>query len=344
MEGQVKLSWIDFFMKWSDKLVTYKENRQDLLEILEGIYTKLDLRFPLTEEGQRLKDVCPFTVLACINRGISDANRIRLASEVIQAFDLETEVPKEFYGVTTMNPMSTWFFTNKEHDSSKDIQNLWELFMVALKYADESSEVQRELFVAAYNKVITQKKVKWNITMGLYWIRPYSYLSLDACNKSYIIKKQLMEGTKKEIDKKLKVMPNAQTYLQWIAECKEAATQMNIMSFPELSYEAWMSQISADINGLFVEGPKTPTNIQAIYALSICANANQLSKLAVLHNTSRYLQACLYTHAKTQTDLQWIQDEFERDVKQSIKGLGSNIQCSSYAIGIALRKDANSIL
>lgn len=103
---------------------------------------------------------------------------------------------------------------------------------------------------------------------------------------------------------------------------------------------ACMSQISADINGFSIRGgPKVSTNIQAIYTMSICANMDQLSKLSTLHDTTRYLQACLYTHAKTRSDLQWLQDEFEEDVKKSMKGLANNIQFSSYSIGIALRKD-----
>lgn len=103
---------------------------------------------------------------------------------------------------------------------------------------------------------------------------------------------------------------------------------------------ACMSQISADINGFSIGGgPKVSANIQAIYTMSICANMDQLSKLSALHDTTRYLQACLYTHAKTRSDLQWLQDEFEEDVKKSMKGLANNIQFSSYSIGIALRKD-----
>lgn len=103
---------------------------------------------------------------------------------------------------------------------------------------------------------------------------------------------------------------------------------------------ACMSQISADIRGFSMGGgPKVSTNIQAIYTMSICANMDQLSKLSALHNTTRYLQACLYTHAKTKSDLQWLQDEFEEDAKKSIRGFANNIQFSSYAIGIALKKD-----
>ena len=100
-----------------------------------------------------------------------------------------------------------------------------------------------------------------------------------------------------------------------------------------------MSQISAEISGFSITGgPKISTNIQAIYTLGICGSMDQLSKLSALHSNSRYLQACLYTHAKTRSDLQWIQDEFEADAKKSLKLAGNNIQFSAYAIGIALRK------
>lgn len=105
---------------------------------------------------------------------------------------------------------------------------------------------------------------------------------------------------------------------------------------------ACISQISADISGFSIGGPKVSTNIQAIYTLSICANMDQLSKLAALHDTTRYLQACLYTHAKTRSDIQWLQDEFESDAKKSLRSMGSNIQFSSYAIGVALRKEGTS--
>lgn len=99
-----------------------------------------------------------------------------------------------------------------------------------------------------------------------------------------------------------------------------------------------MSQISADINGFSMGGgPKVSPNIQAIYTMSICANMDQLSKLSTLHHTTRYLQACLYNHAKTRSDLQWLQDEFEEDVKKSMKGLANNIQFLFYRNSITLR-------
>ena len=102
-----------------------------------------------------------------------------------------------------------------------------------------------------------------------------------------------------------------------------------------------MSQISADLQGLSIgHGPKVSTNIQAVYTLSTCACAEQLEKLSALHGVPVYLQACLYTHAKTGTALDWLQDELERDVQNASEGYSSNLQFSSYAVGIALRKES----
>ena len=66
---------------------------------------------------------------------------------------------------------------------------------------------------------------------------------------------------------------------------------------------------------------------------------DQLTRLSSLHDYTSYHQACLYTHAKTRSDFRWIQDEFEADVKKAFKSMNSNIQFSSYAIGVALKKE-----
>lgn len=107
---------------------------------------------------------------------------------------------------------------------------------------------------------------------------------------------------------------------------------------------ACMSQISADLHGMVAVGSRVSTNIQAVYTLSMCADFEQLSRLSALHTSTRYLQACLYVHAKTRTDLEWLCGEFEKDVKLVQNNMGSNIQFSAYAVGVALRKDGQDIL
>ncbi|MBR4027419.1 MAG: Hsp70 family protein, partial [Lachnospiraceae bacterium] len=105
-----------------------------------------------------------------------------------------------------------------------------------------------------------------------------------------------------------------------------------------------LNQIHADLHGMFIGGPKVSTNIQAILTMSICASEYQLQKLSVLHDSTRYLQACLYTHAKTKTDLAWIKEELEKDMQQANKKIGSNLQFSAHAMGIVLRNEGVQVL
>ena len=124
------------------------------------------------------------------------------------------------------------------------------MFEAGISYADNPSEVSKAAFIACYDKVRKQLGVKWNLTVGLYWIRPFSYLNLDERNRSYLTQ----DGTPyyAGITKisNLKKLPGAKTYLELIAACKEIFEKSDIPhhSFPELSYAAWKISTSGDQN------------------------------------------------------------------------------------------------
>ncbi|MBO5244498.1 MAG: Hsp70 family protein [Selenomonadales bacterium] len=101
-----------------------------------------------------------------------------------------------------------------------------------------------------------------------------------------------------------------------------------------------MLQLGGVMNGLAPSGgPRVSANIQAIYAMSICADRAQLGELSAIHSSSQYRQACLYTHAKTQTEISWLRQEFEKDIQRCKEGKKNFIQHSAYALGLALRKN-----
>lgn len=103
--------------------------------------------------------------------------------------------------------------------------------------------------------------------------------------------------------------------------------------------ELCMSQLSGVINGIAsCGGAKVCANIQAVYTMSICADRKQLSELSALRTSKQYHQACLYTHAKTQTGIPWLKQEFEKDIQRCRLGKKRLLQNSAYALGLALRK------
>lgn len=87
-------------------------------------------------------------------------------------FSIKREVPTSFEGIPLLFNVSAWFFANKEEREPHDIDNLWDLFEAAIEYADNKSNESKVSFASAYEKVIKQKHVRWNITIGLFFIRP----------------------------------------------------------------------------------------------------------------------------------------------------------------------------
>lgn len=53
-------------------------------------------------------------------------------------------------------------------------------------HSDDASTDNKNAFIAAYDTVTKQKMIKWNITMGLYWARPYTFINLDSTNRAFI--------------------------------------------------------------------------------------------------------------------------------------------------------------
>jgi len=102
--------------------------------------------------------------------------------------------------------------------------------------------------VSAYDVVLAQRGVKWNLTMGLFWIRPFVYLNLDSRNRWFILNEKNMPADFVNSLNKLPAPPSGEEYLSIIDRCHAAlATKAYPYdSFPELSCYAW--RISEEVN------------------------------------------------------------------------------------------------
>jgi 5-methylcytosine-specific restriction protein B len=163
---------------------------------------------------------------------------------------VKAEVPTEFDGIPVLNNMRAWFFSGKTYRKEDDISNLWDVFEAGINYADNPSEVSKSAFIACYDMVRKQLGIKWNLTMGLYWIRPFSYLNLDERNRSYLTQDGTLYYASIAKISNLKQLPGAKTYLELIAACKEIFEKSDSPhhSFPKLSHAAWMASTSEDQN------------------------------------------------------------------------------------------------
>lgn len=238
-----KFEWTKFYIKLANEILKYKNDRKKLLSILNKIFSTTGIKNSLYKGEEALKDVCPFTVFGIFNKG-SDKNRNKLLKQFAVEFDITETVPATFAGVPVLNPMMAWFFAGNAVVNNGDIDNLWELFESAIRFADGEEDRKKDV-IKYYNKVIKQRCAKWNITIGLYWIRPWNYLPLDDRTRKYC-KKYNVYDPLGEIIGDWKQPPEGDLYLKTVDNMKNNfidSKNNNLWSFPELSLSAWLDRI-----------------------------------------------------------------------------------------------------
>ncbi len=241
-EDEQEFKWTPFYEEFADKLLEHRKNRAALMQAIHTLLNKIEGISPLIDqpaEGKEepLDDVCPFTVFALFNRGITDKKRIEILSGLAGFLDVEAPTPSSFESIPLLNNLKPRFFAHKYQRDENDINTLWELFATALKHADNPDDSSTELFSTAYDKALKCNGVGWNLSMGLYWIRPWKYVTLDSQSRTYISKKLGLS-----IDKTgEKGYSSANDYLKLLDDL-EARFQEDaypVHSFPALSLAAW---------------------------------------------------------------------------------------------------------
>ena len=229
--------WIQFYMELADKLLGYKNNRAALIQKIKEVHTTIGMKLPTLDKDNNIIDIDPFTIFALFNKGIKNSNRILLLEGFKKVFDISATVPEEFDGIPVVNNMKATFYYFEGDRKEKDIDNLWKLFEYAINLSTTEDDEAKKNFASTFDVVIKQKGVSWNITMGLYWVRPYTYINLDARNRKLLENNNEKFSKKFDVIKLLKNVPSGKEYLDIISTTKEIMTEYK--TFPELSYDAW---------------------------------------------------------------------------------------------------------
>lgn len=275
-------AWTDFYSELATALLSFADDRKPLIEKIKAIYTNAGMKLPTLERENKIVDIDPFTVFGLFNKGISNDNRIAILSQIKELFGISAPVPTDFDGIPVLNNMSATFYYFSGERGEKDIDNLWSLFRYAISYADkQENEVE---FITAFNTVVSQKGVSWNITMGLYWIRPMTFINLDARNRKLLENNQSRFKPDIDILKLLKRMVSAENYLLLMKKTK--STMSEYESFPNLSLDAWKMS-TEDSEAFYGEDSSWwPTLAEYDPRLSKDDWKNYLLEIEIPHHTS----------------------------------------------------------
>jgi len=228
-------AWTEFYSEFATLLLNYENDRETLIEKIKQIYSNTQIKLPTLEKGNNIVDIDPFTIFGLFNKGITNENRIAILSQIKELFNVSAEVPTDYDGIPVLNNMSATFYHFIGDRGANDIDNLWKLFSYAISFADKQDN--KDDFESAFDLVVAQKGVSWNITMGLYWIRPYAFINLDARNRKLLENNHSRFKPDIDVVKMLKRILTAQNYLLLIGKVKEIMTEY--AAFPDLSYDAW---------------------------------------------------------------------------------------------------------
>ena len=187
MEKKTAYPWVEFYIEFANKLLAFADNRTPLVDMIKNVYKQIGINLPKLEKDGEVLDIDPFTLFGLFNKGITTENRIKIINAFAEKLGVTAVAPTEFEGVPVLNNQNATYYDFAGKGSrSDDIDNLWKVFTSAVEYADKNTESGKADFIKYYNLCLKQKGVRWNLTIGLYWVRPYTYINLDSRNRWFI--------------------------------------------------------------------------------------------------------------------------------------------------------------
>ena len=236
-----KIEWTDFYMEFADKLLEYHDNRKELISKIQNVFNNLNMTLPTLErdiEGNDIVpyDIDPFTIFALFNKQISYENRVNIITQIKKEFLLQNDVPNSFHGLATVNNLKATFYWFTGGRGDEDIENLWKLYELAINY----SNINKNEFVDVYNRVIKQNGIRWNITMGLNWIRPFTFINLDQNTRNLLSSDETFSKEFGDGIKSLKTPPSGGNYLKICDDVKSFLINSKFDNFVELSHRAYL--------------------------------------------------------------------------------------------------------
>src|SRR6266487_162364 len=180
-------TWIPMYQELAKELTRWENKQEELISFLEELRTQgfvITSLYDKDSDGARslLREIDPFTFFGVFNRRIGYDQRLIILAQIKTYFKLQSEIPEDFDGIPFLNNMKYWFVSDQATRRADDVRKLWRVFQLAL----QENPLENEEFLQAFDQALTVKQTNVNLTMGLFWIRPTTFLSLDQTNRTYL--------------------------------------------------------------------------------------------------------------------------------------------------------------
>lgn len=264
-----QFTWIPFYQELARELVSWENRQGELIAFLEILRKDGHVITPLIDKdknGSRflLNEIDPFTFFGVFNRGIGFEQRVNILTKVKQFFKLKSEVPDDFNGIPILNNIKSWFVAYQNTRKKNDVQKLWKVFELSFS----KNPLKNKSFLKAFDEALKVKETNVNLTMGLFWINPYTFLSLDSTNCRHLKIKIPAKGL------------SAKFYVETVSQVTTLKK-----SFPEISLEAWgyeneRSRMIAETKRAYkTQQAKTPYGIENLISDGVFLAESEINEI-----------------------------------------------------------------
>jgi 5-methylcytosine-specific restriction endonuclease McrBC GTP-binding regulatory subunit McrB len=208
-------TWLPFFQEMAQWILAYRNRQNELCDILRKIGFEGNLEDEVNGVRESLQVMDPFTFFAFFMKIKNEQNRIAYFTKFKEASGLKSQIPADFNGVPSAQPMMLWYFRFKQDRPPELFDHLWNLAEQAV-----GGKLNEEDFQYVFNRPGIRIA---KLSQGLFWLNPTQFYPIDA-HKNYLEE----NGINIEIE-------NLADYLKVLEKIKATFQK----PFYEISHAAW---------------------------------------------------------------------------------------------------------
>lgn len=211
-------SWISLFNEIAHWILPYRNRQKELCDILRNVGFTGNLEDEDNNGKKGLEKIDPFTFFSFFMKIKNEENRIGHLKKLKELVGLKRDLPTDFAGVPSAQPMSLWYFGGYEKDRGADVIDLlWD-------FAEEA--ISDGLSPKTFQTVLALPRIQIaKLSQGLFWLNPNSFYPIDA-HRNYLEE----NGINPEV-------ANLDDYLNVLEKIKSKFQK----PFYEISHDAWLN-------------------------------------------------------------------------------------------------------